>query len=106
MVPETLGVHALGLLQEELHLLIRQNLGIFPLRLSGGDAPGGVGFHIPLREEVIIEGLGGRQKAGHGGGGLPPAQHVAHIALDGHAVRPAKVAAMLLKVVPQLVDIP
>ena len=82
MVPVALGVHALGLLQKQLHLFGGEDLRVFPFHPLGGDSLGRVVRHSAGGEQELIKRLDGGQKAGDGGGGFPLPLHPAHVLLN------------------------
>ncbi|MPM93547.1 hypothetical protein SDC9_140686 [bioreactor metagenome] len=97
MVPEALGVHALGLLQKQLNFLAGENLGIFPLHLRRRQSPGGIRGQDAGGNHEFIEGFGRGQKPRHRCGGLALSMHPVHIVLD-HFRRGAAQIAVLLHV--------
>ena len=83
MIAEALFVHALGLLQEQLHLPVRQDLRVFALYLHGGHGLGGVGLDRAGLQQVGVKGLDGGGGSGDGGGTLAYLRHVEQILVDG-----------------------
>ena len=82
MVTVALGVHALGLVEEQLDLFAGQDLGEFVLHLHRGNALGGIGAHLAGELKVGIKRLDRRDGARNRRGGLSLAAHPDNIAVD------------------------
>ena len=94
VVPIALLVHALGLLQKQLHLPAGQDLRAFALHLGGGHALGGAGLHGSGEHQVMVKGLDGGGAAGDGGRRAALVRQVGQILLHGRGLDPAQVAAL------------
>ena len=93
-VPEPFFVHALGLLQEQLHFPARQDLRALPLRLCGGNALSRVGLHGVGNHQVIVERFDGRSASDNGGRRAAPVRQVGQVIGHGGRLDPAQVAAL------------
>ncbi len=82
VVPVALGVHALGLLQKQIHLLAREDLGQLPLRAHRRRVLGRVGPDHALAEKVAVKALQGGHAPGHAGSRLAPAGHIGYVPLN------------------------
>ena len=82
MVTVALGVHALGLVEEQLDLFAGQDLGEFVLHLHRGNTLGGIGAHLAGELKVGIKRLDRRDGARDRRGGLALAAHPDNIAVD------------------------
>ena len=83
MIAVALGVHAPGLVEEQLDLLAGQDLREPALDLEGSDALGGIGLDLAALGKEGIKGLDGGQRARDRRGGLPLAAHPRDVVADG-----------------------
>ena len=83
VIAVALGVHAPGLVEEQLDLLAGQDLREPALDLEGGDALGGIGLDLAALGKEGIKGLDGGQRARDRRGGLSLAAHPRDVVADG-----------------------
>jgi len=83
VIAVALGVHAPGLVEEQLDLLAGQDLREPALDLEGSDALGGIGLDLAALSKEGIKGLDGGQRARDRRGGLPLAAHPRDVVADG-----------------------
>ena len=81
MGPVALGIHALRLLQKELHLFAGEDLRIFPFRSDRRNPLGGVPIHHAGRQQIGIERFQGGDAPGHAGGRFSTPHHIGYICL-------------------------
>ena len=106
VVAEPLLIHALGLLQEQLHFLTGEYLGILALHLYTGKSFGRVGLHSTGRNHEVIEGLNGGGRAGNGGRGFSFTAQVFKVFCDTFLFHFSQIAAAFKKPGVVLVNIP
>ena len=82
VVPVTLGIHALRLLQKQLHLLGGQDLRVLPLHPLGGDALGRICLYGAGGKQELVKRLDRGQKPGDGSGRFALPLHPAHVLLN------------------------
>ena len=83
MIAVALGVHAPGLVEEQLDLLAGQDLREPALDLEGSDALGRIGLDLAALGKEGIKGLDGGQRARDRRGGLSLAAHPRDVVADG-----------------------
>lgn len=82
LIPVAFEIRQLRLLQQQLDLLARQDLGELLFRLLDLDVPSRILLALPCQGGVLIEIFDGRQAPLDAGGGFPVARHPVGIRHD------------------------